>query len=343
MLMYIDSFDTYAAAQVGQRYSISGDAPLVGAYGRRSTNGIRLSTTAIGSYFERLVTAGAGFVVGFAYRLSSVSASAPPRVVGFIDSGSIQVDLRVQATTGLLQVTRNGTVLATASDHALLANTYYHLEFKATINDSTGSFHVRVNGETVGGLNLTGQDTQNTANASANTIRFWWPPVTAPVTADYDDLYICNLSGGSNNDFRGDCKVEAINPTAEGGYSEWTPLSGTDNALMVDDGASPDDDTTYVSSLTQNVRDTYVMGDLATVTGTVYGVQTVIRARKDDAGTRKVRPLFRRAGNDAQGAEATITDTYSTHLEVFETDPSDASAWTISKVNAAEIGEKLST
>ena len=82
------------------------------------------------------------------------------------------------------------------------------------------------------------------------------------------------------NDFLGDVRVDARYPTAEGANSAWTPLSGTDNALMVDDpgppytpGGGPDDDTTYNSTLTVGAVDTHVIQD-APVTGAVfYGAQ----------------------------------------------------------------------
>jgi hypothetical protein len=57
-----------------------------------------------------------------------------------------------------------GTLLG-RSDPCVAAGGYHHFEYKAKIDNSTGYVEVRINQVTV--LNITGADTQNTANASA--------------------------------------------------------------------------------------------------------------------------------------------------------------------------------
>jgi hypothetical protein len=343
-LLYIDSFDTYGTSQLGTRgWTADSQIAITASAGRRGTSALRLGPTSGTRSIRRTIATGSTFIVGAAVRSSTIGTMPSGwQIFALVDpGGATQVDLRV-LQSGYLYVTRNGTTLATATDTTLLDNTYYYIEFKVTINNAAGSFSVRVNGVQVGGLTVSGVDTQ--ASGSYSTAdRLWISVPTTGATVDYDDLYVCNNAGATNNDFLGDCKVEAINPTAEGTYSEWTPSSGADNAALVDDAASPDDDSTFVSSQTLNVRDTYLLQDLATATGTVYGVQSVLRARKDDAGTRKIRPLFRRAGVDATGAEVSLSDTYVSHLEIFETDPTNAAAWNIANVNALEFGAKLTT
>jgi hypothetical protein len=51
------------------------------------------------------------------------------------------------------------------SDPCVAPGGYHHFEFKTKIDNATGYIEVRVNEVTV--LNLTGIDTQNTANAAA--------------------------------------------------------------------------------------------------------------------------------------------------------------------------------
>lgn len=57
----------------------------------------------------------------------------------------------------------------------------------------------------------------------------------------------------------------ALNPNAEGTTIQWTPLSGTDNALMVDEGVDAhDSDTSYVSvaAAATNKVDFYELDDV---------------------------------------------------------------------------------
>jgi hypothetical protein len=116
----------------------------------------------------------------------------------------------------------------------------------------------------------------------------------------------------------------------------WTP-SAAPNWDCVDDATS-DGDTTYVAANTPGFIDTYTMDDLSTASGPVQGVQYLLDARKDQAGSRTVEPVVRIGGVDYLATTAALGDSYAFVREVAETSPASETTWTIDEINAMEYG-----
>lgn len=227
-----------------------------------------------------------------------------------------------------------GTTWTTNLD--LQYDTWYFVEFKVTLNTTTGSFELRVNG--VSGLVQTGINTSGQGQNSANDIELMAANTggTAGICT-IDDAYV--LDGNSSpNDFLGDGVSEAILPTGAGNATQWTPLSGA-NWENVDDGSGPDNDASYVSTAGTGIKDTYAFGNLSFITGNIVAVQVSFNARLLSAGTRTVRPIVRHSGTDYAGTNQNITSTsYAEKSQVYATNPGTGSAWTLSDVNGAEFG-----
>src|SRR6185312_17491478 len=127
-MLFIDGFDYYSAAQAGRKWDTFNAATFVtGVYGNGKA--IQAANVWIKNWPNK-TTAFVGFHLNLG---SSFGAST---VFSFRDAGTVQVDLRV-TVTGALQITRNGTVLGT-STNLLAGNTWYWIEFKATIDSSAG-------------------------------------------------------------------------------------------------------------------------------------------------------------------------------------------------------------
>ena len=252
-------------------------------------------------------------------------------LIALLDGGSSQISVAT-VTGGHLAVYRGATLLATGAT-VLSSGVWYYVELGATINSSTGSYTLKINGVTE--LTASGVNTQSTGNASANTIQIGSMSNSAKV----DDLYVCDGQGSVNNTFLGDVRVQALLPASDGGETQWTPSAGTTHYSLVDE-VPPDGDTSYVYSSTAGQVDVYGMSAIAASTGTVKGVQWLAYARKDDAGTRTIAPLIRISSTDYAGSDQNIGTSYTYYLQVYEEDPSTSAAWTIAGVNAAEMGIK---
>lgn len=286
-----------------------------------------------GQLLVKMLDAQATWIVGAAIFWRTASTTSQ---LGVRDSGTVQVEVGRNSTSGLLEIRRNGTVIATGTTPILL-NQWYYVELKVTIANAGGSAVLHLNG--VEEATFSG-DTQATANATANEI---FLNQAGNVSATWtDDWYACDGTGGSHDDFLGDSKVELLVPTAEGNSSDWTPSAGSDNALMVDETA-PDDDATYVSSSTAGHKDTHALSNLSVASGTVHGIQQTLIHRKDDAGSRSIRTVLRAGGTDYTGATVSALDTYSSLSTVRGINPATASPFSIAEVNALEAGYELVT
>lgn len=189
MLRWADPFDQYGAlarmtegvgggaawSQVTTGWTLSTANPPTG------THHMRLTSGATGEKIMRRIFGVAKQVVGVGYRFDIADL---PVTEGLTSSGAIILaDFRdvsngshitiVLGTDGSVFALRGantgdlglGGTLIGRSDPCVARGGYHHFECKAKIDNSTGYIEVRMNQVTV--LNLTGKDTQNTANAAA--------------------------------------------------------------------------------------------------------------------------------------------------------------------------------
>lgn len=239
---------------------------------------------------------------------------------------------------GTFTFSRAGTSVGTTPTSAnlgIVANTWYHIEVIARCHDTAGQYDVWINGVlacTGGGSTL---DTRNGGTAGTLDRIVWNEPNTGTINV-YDDVIIYTGSGGAQ---KGIARVITKLPTGDGANTAWTASAGADYACV--DEAVPNADTDYISSATPNDIDTFTYPALG-VTGTVLGVGVASLARKDDAGTRTIRDLIRQGGANYVGAvDKTLTTTYVVQQEIWEQDPASAAAWSVSGVDSAEFGVKL--
>lgn len=259
-------------------------------------------------------------------------------LVGLRDSGTKHVECRYTVGTSTFSVTRNGTSLGTFVK-ALTLDQWYWIEFRALISDTVGQLELKV--DTVQVINLTGQDTRNGANASVNEI--WISDGGTFMSSNLDDLIIVDpaTGGAPTNTFLGDSRVETLMPSGNGNSSQLVGSDGnsTDNYLLVDE-TTPNQDTDYVESSTVGEKDTYAYGNLTPTTGTVYGVQPCLYARKTDAGVRSVASIARLSGTEVDSANHTLGSSYQYFTDIREAKPGGG-VWTITDVNNAEFGVKV--
>ena len=278
-------------------------------------------------------------IVGFAYRTATLPTIGGIRIVSLAEGATPNYHFELRFTNSL-QLDAWCAGAHYAYGQTLLTNTWYYLEAKVTINNS-GSFEVRVNGQT----DISGStDTQTGSNAYADRLYLGGTAgATQAATVDYDDVYVCDNSGGVNDDFRGDSKVETLFPNGNGNYSQFTGSDGnsTDNYLLVDE-VTPNDDTDYVEDATNGDFDTYALTNLATTSGVVYGVQTNLLARKTDAGSRNLASVRRLSSTDDVSSDHSLLDTYSYWVDIRDTKPGGGS-WSISDVNSLEAGQKITS
>jgi hypothetical protein len=337
-LRFADSFGHYAWADVLAKWTtntITSNTQIDTTSSRYSgVPALRFSGNP-GGELAKTLDSQATWIVGFGYR-SNATPTTNKSLVTFLDSATTHVDLR-HTTGGQLTFTRNGTAIGSTGTTVLSSNVWYYIEVKVTIADApSGVASCRING--VSELAQTTLDTRNAANASANRIQIVGTNTT--YAGGMSDLYICDATGGVNDDYLGDVRIACLFPTGAGNSTQYTPSAGS-NWQNVDD-ATPDGDTTYNESSTTSHVDLFATSNLPTVpTGNVKGVQFLTYDRKTDAGARTLRHVVRTNSNDYESANITQLDTYLYNITERDVNPNTSAAWTESQVNGMEIGYKL--
>jgi hypothetical protein len=333
-LLFMDSFDHYALADVGQKYG-SATIQSLGADGRRGSKAFGMFSGAF--VWTRVFTpASTTVVVGVAHKSTAFQATATPFLKLYAGL-TVQVSLCLHqpVSTGVLTAYRGdvATLLGTASA-PFPTNAYSFIELKVVVHPSAGSLIVRQDGVVV--LTLSGINTAASGTAA-------WDSVRLSVSKDngyFDDFYVLDGSGAAPlNDFLGDCRVDALYPTTQGATHAWTPSTGSDNALTVDETA-PNGDTDYNSTSTVGATDTHVVQDAPVPGAVLYGVQVCLNEKKTTTGTCSVAPVVRHSGVDYPGTAVAIGTNYAYDVTPYSTNPGTGAAWTEAGFNAAEFGYK---
>ena len=338
-LRFIDGADHYATADITRKWNAvgpSGTCAVQVGLGRFGTgNALRIDP--LSCSVSKTLDNQATWIVGFAMQTPGLPSGSAV-LVQFIDSvNGVQCDLRVNGD-GTLSVTRNGAALTGGqSTAAIRVGAWNYIEVKVTIGSSVAANTVQVQLNNAVVLTVTaGQSTQATANASANTILL----AGAYVGCLFDDIYIADGNGAANNTFLGDSRVVALSPNGAGASTTFSVTGAGSNWQAVSD-SPPDNDTSYVSSNTPGQIDLYTVSTLS-VAGTIRGVQTVIDARKDDAGGHGLAAEVRIGGTNYAGATVQLGTTYVMNCEIRETNPFTGVAWTQADINTPlQVGLNL--
>jgi hypothetical protein len=331
-LLFIDGFDV---RDVLTRYQTNNIATV--------TTGTRFSYGAIlepgfggNNYAKRNFPATTQGYIGFAYQQVTFVGQNMDFLVLLGDSNTTtKLSLRWPSNaSGNLQIVRgDGTVLATTSTPVILsASTWYYLELGWKIDPSAGFATLRCNGVQVATFS------GNTRNGTASSCDNFYLGNGAQMNngPHFDDLYLCDNAGTTNNNFLGDVRVYTLPPTGAGANTGLTP-STAPNWDCVNE--TPPSATDYVSGTSG--KDTYATTDLPATAASVLGVQVGAVAKKSDAGARSLKTTVRRGSTDYSDAGTVLGTSDVTLLSVRETDPSTSAAWTNAAVNAMEIGVEV--
>jgi hypothetical protein len=220
---------------------------------------------------------------------------------------------------------------------AITLGRYYYIEFQAVINQANGAVIVRINGQVV--LNLSSVNTSPNGDNVVDVVQIVGPGGTSFVYVD--DLYVTDDSGSSNQSFLGDVQIGLIMPASPGDYSQWTPVPGSTNYLMVNE-IPPDGDATYVDATVPSLIDSYFFQTVQ-LGLVILAIQTNIMARKDDVGNRALS-LITRFGGANSLADSTgrfVNETYIDYLNQQDVNPLTTLQWTPATLNAAQFGYEL--
>lgn len=170
-----------------------------------------------------------------------------------------------------------------------------------------------------------------------------------------DDIYVCDDTGDSCNDFLGYCRIYPVQPTGDGFYptnpsvDEWSPSTGSDRYAVVDDLVDRvnnyDTYNNYIESAGVGDKATFTFDVSGNISKTLIGpVGFVSMIHNDDGLQKRLKGLVRYDGTDNNDASFLIDDTvYKSDLFVYEDNPTNSQAWTKTMLDNTEFGIEDST
>ena len=360
-ILFVDGFDHYQTSDIKYKWDnmdlmdpantyfwIDNIIPRTGGqqYLRMSNQSTGGTTIAGGTEIKKLLPVDCEtLITGFAFNLVEFNGQLPELVLkNSIAQTIIKYKFIKDANFnkfGVQVIDHTDSVIGSTSITIIDDNVWYYLETKTFVDDTAGSAEIRINGATHLTLNAIDSDPSSGAHKAVNHIELWSSTVNSiAVTTFIDDLYLLDTTGVINNDFLGDVYIQAILPNAAGSNTDWSPSSGA-NFECVDD-TDIDDDTTFVSTTTDNSVDTYNFEDVTAITGsTIKAVVANIVAKKDGAAIRHIAPVARLNSLEYEGDNINLSDSYKLHQHVWENRPSDGNSWSIADIDNGEFGVKL--
>jgi hypothetical protein len=231
-----------------------------------------------------------------------------------------------------------GTVLATYAGAFPVINTWYAFEIEVVVHNSTGSFKVRKNGNTVDDHSTTGIDTAGgTVNNYANKLQIG-QNTTFTNGQVFDDLFW--RSDASSVAWMGDIRCYTRMPASDAS-TQFARSTGATNFSCVDE-AQQNALTDYVFDSTPGDQDFYGITSIASTPVATIAVTTRALMQKSDAGSRTAAVQIKSGATTV--ASPTLTLTTSGWLWAWRTDitdPATGAAWTAAAVNNAQCGPKV--
>jgi len=349
-LIFSDGFDHYDSAQLNKKWDFSGGTPWVSppaiyeGQGRFETNAMGHGDS-WGRVIKAMPNGPLGYVTaGVAYKPTDGLVSAPGMIISFVSGGTWLCGVGVTETFNLYFW--SGEVRWYANT-PIRNKAYNYVEIQIqSFHGSAGIAKVWLQEVLVlnlSDINSNSGSSYSVAEAVALGGPASWQRTDYPGIILYDDFYLTDNTGDDNKDQLGDVRVVEQLPTADVD-KEWTRNTGSDNYALVDDPYdSIDDDTTYITTQTEDAKDTYTFPDLPTTTGEVKGVMMNFYAKKIDSGSRGVSMTAKLSGGTyGDGTERRVGGDYIFYQSIMERDPTDT-LWTISSVNSTNFGPKLTT
>lgn len=277
------------------------------------------------------------WIVQFGHFMNATTSSSSMTICDASGTAQLTLLFATGTTTNsfTIAVKRGSTTLATTGEFS--GHMWHLIEFKATIRTGiNGSYELKVDGVSV--LSDGSENTANTGADGASVFEFNW----GGASCRFDDIVICDDTGGIHDDFLGDKVILGILPNADGASSQWLPSTGSAHSVLVDDTAVTPNDDDYVSSNVDSDLDLFEFGNLTAMAddGTLDAVVVFPTAAMFSTGARGCKVRFRNSGGStADSAQFDVTSkTYRMFTIVFDEDPVAAAAWTKTALDGGQLG-----
>jgi hypothetical protein len=341
-LLFIDSSDHYATAQVTDKYTGGSGTVAAGRHG----NGLTAYNLTIAPVSPDI--ASAHVVVGEAIYPEAFAGDDWWRI-GDINTEYFTVDV---LGDGSVRATLfGGSTVSSVADVVKLNQWYFaELECDVTVNTYAGPTYKRqftnVKVYLDGDLVIDEADMGETVAETDTPTTYGWNFLTRGSQGGCnhkgDDFYLLDGSGGAPfNTVLGDIEIDVVRPNGAGATTQWTSLSAGANYLEVDD-TTPDDDTSYNSAATTTLLDLFELENINTGNG-IIGFQVLISAKRSNEGFASLTPVLRQTGVNYDAVTRTLSSSYFYRNRDLYVLMPDGTAITDARFNALQAGYRRDT
>lgn len=334
---YMDSFEHGDST----RYSTNAMASFSSTGNHRGTNGSRCCQHNGGAaYLGVAVAAEDTKYQGVAFDMTGSPGSYGRwGLLWFAEGSTRHVTIMVDANGKVAAyrgTSTGGTLLGTSSVVCQVINSFIHYEAKVKVHDSTGTIDVWCEGTNV--LSLSSQDTRNGGTGVIDNCGIGGDEGGGGGTSFsyYDDWTVQDASATVPV---GDVAVILHQANATGTYSSATASTSTVLSCVDDTATNGDTDYAILDSTSLPKALSVNLANTPSNAVTVYAVHPFAIVRKDDAGANTGRLLLISGATESDGgADLTASTGYVVKRRIHNTDPNTGIAWTLSGVNAIEVG-----
>lgn len=212
----------------------------------------------------------------------------------------------------------------------LVYNKWVWVEVRVYGHTTAGVAELRLDGTQIS--RLTGVKTAQ-ADRGWNAVEFEtydWSGSTDRVR--WDDQYFVFADDESEMAWYGPAACEPLVPQGMGDVSDWSGSYTDVNEL-------PANDADKLTAGPGNKQHLFTMSALDTSRArTIHAVKAVCRARKTNAGARKLRPICKVGGTVYNGDTQYVAPQWREIYHIWNLNPATGTAWTASSLASAQFG-----
>jgi hypothetical protein len=307
---------------IGTTGTFSSTSPHSGTY-RYDSHATNQSAVRYHPYTTATGKASGSVYTRMYFRVDDATPSADVEIIRTQSTGGTGNWSILLLTTGALRISNTPTAETTDTSTTISADTWYRVEVRHQISDTTGEIELRLyvgDSTTITETLQFGSDNKDTLGGSAIGRWDFGKGGTSTVVLSIDDVGInddADPGDGSQMSWLGPGKIYLLKPDGDGATTDFTLTSGTDTFEMVNDvPGNPDDSTTQATSATVGHIDRLTLtalGAEVTADATITLAHVNGRVGGDGtAGTREMRfKIWDEGGTLTNGPTNNLNDTAS--------------------------------
>lgn len=330
---FCDSFDAYGAtSDMARKWTTVSSAQWSSTAGRYGGGAFGASGSGYNQSLTQSVSVASGATFYAAFSLSIGNANATNSTYPVLAINGLTA-LFLSTSGQLVLCNNNTTALASSASISNTGTTAYHwVEFSLTMNGTTSTATLYIDGIS----QFSGTYSMSAFAAAAITSATFGFGYVFGGANWMDDVIIWSSEGSTFNTFPlGPRRIGLVNPNGAGASTQFTPSAGANYSCVSQaySGAA------YVSDTGTGNTDTYAQSALAYTPGSNINAIVVNMYALNPAGdsTKSLATKLRSSGTVVSGTSRVLPPSAATFQDVYVADSTSA-AWTVTTVNAAQMG-----